>query len=105
MKAIAFLIAVSLGSHLAWGDAVKAPAKNTRPKPKVVDLDFSDDEESNGKSSQSIVPSSGVHPWIYWTLGATVAAAAGGVGFYLYQDRTKTPTVTRNEQVFTDDRP
>jgi hypothetical protein len=100
--------AFGVGMGLVFGDAPK-PDKSPHAKPKVIDLDFSEDNgdwmgppmERDGHAA----PHGGhaaSHRWLYWTLGAG-AAAAGGVGWYLFRD-AKEPAAARNEQVFTDER-
>lgn len=116
MKACVFLSALCLAAQAASADPAPnraAPPRSAAvpPKPKVIDLDFSDDGAEEpvparvpAKSPAAIAPES--HQWVYWTMGATaLAAAAGGVGWYWHKEQAKTPTVTRSEQVFTDDRP
>jgi hypothetical protein len=95
------LIALGVGMGLALGDAPK-PAKPPRAKPKIIDLDFTQDDEDWTAAPKSAEDNASPGRWIYWTLGAGVVAA-GGVGWYLYQDQQE-PTVTRNEQIFTDER-
>lgn len=100
MASKTFFIAFCVGMGLALGDVPK-PNKTTRAKPKVIDLDFTDDGEKWASAPKTYERESN-SGWIYWTVGAGLAAA-GGVGWYLFQDR-QDPTVTRNEQVFTDER-
>lgn len=103
-----WLLILGLASGLAlgpaFGEAAKPPQKPVRAKPKVIDLDFTDDDDDiaapraparTGRSPAS-------NQWIYWTVGASVLA--GGVGWYYLEERQKDPIVTRNEQVFTDER-
>lgn len=96
-----FLIAVCLGMGLAAGDHPKQ-GKPPRAKPAVIDLDFTGEDEAWTAAPRSAEGRKSTGRWLYWTLGAG-AAAAGGVGWYLFQDRQE-PTVTRNELVFTDER-
>ena len=75
---------------LALGDAPK-PDKPPRAKPKVIDLDFTEDSEDDedwtpAPKSDAAGPR---RRWLYWTLGAG-AVAAGGVGWYLFQDEPAT---------------
>ena len=109
MRAKAFLIALGVSLALSFGEAAKpapAPTHNpARAKPKVIDLDFTDDsdEAPDVRAAQPSLTATGARPWIFWTLGAS-AVAAGGVTWYLLENR-KEPEVTRSEQVFTDERP
>jgi hypothetical protein len=96
-----YFIALCAGLGLALGDAPK-PNKPQRAKPMVIDLDFTDDGEHWTAAPGTGAERESGSRWIYWAVGAGVAAA-GGVGWYLFQDR-QDPTVTRNEQVFTDER-
>ena len=106
MHAKAFLFAWGISAGLAIGDGVGGPPhKAVRPKPKLIDLDFSDDDDdlaaghqaSRGGGLRAAFP-----PWIYWALGATAVTA--GVGLYLLEEKANGPTVTRKEQVFSDER-
>jgi hypothetical protein len=101
MASKTFFIAFCVGMGLALGDV---PEQSMPPgaKPKVIDLDFTGDDETWTAASNGAERRKTPGPWIYWTIGAGVAAA-GGVGWYLFQDRQEA-TVTRNEQVFTDER-
>jgi hypothetical protein len=101
---IAWLLIAGLAVGLACGDSVKAPQKPVRAKPKVIDLDFTDDDDDSPASHTRSRQDGGVagRQWIYWSVGASVLA--GGVGWYLLEERQKDPIVTRNEQVFTDER-
>jgi hypothetical protein len=110
MKTNVLLLALSLGANLVWAEAAKPAAK--RPKPKVIDLDFSDDEvppPAALPAAPAPVPArsarvhSDSHPWVYWAMGVSVVAA-GGVGWYLHEQQAKEPVVTRTDQVFTDER-
>jgi hypothetical protein len=89
----------------AFGEAAKPPQKPAPAKPKVIDLDFTDDdgETAAPRSPARTGGNARSGQWIYWTLGASVLA--GGVGWYFLEERQKDPIVTRNEQVFTDERP
>ncbi|MEO7426258.1 MAG: hypothetical protein ABI036_13805 [Fibrobacteria bacterium] len=102
MKAIAFAICVCLGAPLARDDSARAPAAKPRPKSKVVDLDFGEDESpaAIGSSGEG---ASGTRPWVYWALGASAVAA--GITWYWLEDRSPTAETERKEQVFTDQRP
>ena len=102
MKAIAFLIMLCVGSCLARGDNGRPAPKAALAKPKVIDLDFTEDEEAVAERAARVPVPQPSHQWIYWTVGATVVA--GGVGWYLHEDQKKQPVVTRNEQIFTDER-
>lgn len=94
-------MALCVGMGTALGDDPK-PDKPPRAKPKVIDLDFTNDGEiwtaAPGRRDKRESDSR----WIYWTVGAGLAAV-GGVGWYLFQDQ-RDPSVTRNEQIFTDER-
>ncbi len=98
------LIAWAVGMVMAFGEAPK-PDNAPRAKPKVIDLDFSVDDEDDedwtpGAKSAAGRTSKG--RWIYWTLGAG-AAAAGGLGWYIFREEQQ-PEIIRNERVFTDER-
>ena len=95
------MIAWGVGMGLAFGDAPK-PASPPRAKPKVIDLDFTDDDEEWTPAPGRMSASTSRGRWLYWTLGAG-AAAAGGIGWYLFREERE-PTVTRNERIFTDER-
>jgi hypothetical protein len=101
---IAWFLIAGLAVGLACGDAVKPSQKPVRAKPKVIDLDFTDDDDdSPAPQSRSRLGSGAAdRQWIYWSVGASVLA--GGVGWYILEERQKDPIVTRNEQVFTDER-
>ena len=101
MASKTFFIAYCLGMGLALGNAPK-PDKPPHVKSKVIDLDFTDDGENWDAAPGSGHGRESDRRWIYWPLGAGVVAA-GGVGWYIFQDQ-RDPTVTRNEQVFTDER-
>lgn len=101
MASKTFFIAYCVGICLALGDAPK-PNMPPRAESKVIDLDFTDDGENWAAESESGHDRKSDGRWIYWTLGAGVVAA-GGVGWYIFQDQRE-PKVTRNEQVFTDER-
>ncbi|MDB5105147.1 MAG: hypothetical protein JWP91_2836 [Fibrobacteres bacterium] len=106
MKSTPFLAILCVASLLAPDVGAKTEGKNSRAKPKVIDLDFTDDDESapipaSAGTVRAQAPADS-HEWLYWTLGATVVA--GGVGWYLSEGSSKEPTVTRNEQIFTDER-
>jgi hypothetical protein len=101
MASKTFFIAFCVGMGLALGDAPK-PNKPPRAKSKVIDLDFTEDGENWAAAPKSPDNRESGNRWIYWTLGAGVVAA-GGVGWYIFQDQ-KEPTVTRDEQIFTDER-
>jgi hypothetical protein len=103
MKAIAFVICVCLGSQLTRGDDARPREKPARPKAKIVDLDFSDDEDPASVGSSGGIGAGVSHPWIYWTLGAS--AVAGGVTWYWLEARSPATETKRHEQVFTDQRP
>jgi hypothetical protein len=106
MKACLFLIALAIGAAQAAGDRSRGTPRAAAPKPKVTDLDltqdFAEEEEAPPRPAAPAISASHSHPWIYWALGATVTA--GGVGWYLHESQKKESAVTRNEQVFTDDR-
>jgi hypothetical protein len=108
MKAIVYLIALVVGASQIAADPVRAPAHPARPKSKTVDLDLTLDfdiaegdpePEPRAQGSEGKTKS---NAWIYMAVGAT--AAAGGVGWYLYDTRAKSSAPVRNEQVFTDER-
>ncbi len=108
MRALAYFILLGMlgtGASLASGGSASPSPKAAHPKPKVIDLDFSDDDDDVPMRHAPPQVQSAATPgkWIYWTVGAT--AVAGGVGWYLYRDQAKTTTVTRKEQIFTDERP
>ena len=94
------LIAWAVGMGLAFGDAPK-PDKPLRAKPKVIDLDFTDDDEAWTPAPKRTAAAS-PRRWLYWTLGAG-AVAAGGAGWYLLHGERE-PAATRNELIFTDER-
>jgi hypothetical protein len=98
-------LACGLAFGPAFGEAARTPQQPIRAKPKVIDLDFTDtdDDVAEPQPRQRTGGSRGTRQWIYWTVGASVLA--GGVGWYFLEDRRKDPIVTRNEQVFTDERP
>ena len=107
-RKLSWLLIPCLACGLAFGPAfaegAKPPRKPAPAKPKVIDLDFTDDDEAPAPRPRARTggnPGSG--QWIYWTLGASVLA--GGVGWYFLEKRQQDPVVTRNEQVFTDERP
>ncbi len=104
MKSAAFLIALAVGAAQAGSDPGHPPHRAPTVKSKTVDLDltldFADEVEPAPKVAVLSAPAS--HAWIYWAMGATVAA--GGLGWYLHENPAKEPVVTRNDQVFTDDR-
>lgn len=97
-------LAFGLGFSPAYGEGAKPSQKPVRAKPKVIDLDFTEDDgditRPRTRTWTGGNPGSG--QWIYWTLGASLLA--GGVGWYYLEERQKEPIVTRNEQIFTDDR-
>lgn len=96
-------IALGVGMGLALGDAPRPPAPQPA-KPKIIDLDFTGDDEDRAAGPGSAPDSESPRRWIGWTLGAGAAAAvAGGIGWYLFQERQEPETV-RNESVFTDER-
>lgn len=95
------LAALCVGMSFAFGDAPK-PGAPQRAKPKVIDLDFTENDEDRTDSPKSREGHDSRGRWLYWTLGAGVVAA-GGVGWYFYQDERE-PQATRNEQIFTDAR-
>lgn len=101
MTSKTFIIAFCVGMGPALGDIPK-PGKPPGAKPQVIDLDFTDDEEIRVSAPGRRDKQESDSRWIYWTLGAGLAAA-GGVGWYIFQEQ-QDPTVTRNEQVFTDER-
>jgi hypothetical protein len=117
MKIAALLIALCLGPGPALGETVEPPAKPAPPKPRVVDLDFTaDDDASESWPREAPAPRTSAVPvarpaasqaaskqWIYWAAGAT-AVAAGGLGWFWYHE-TGEPRVIRNEQFFNDERP
>lgn len=86
------------------GEGVKTVQKPAPAKPKVIDLDFTDDDDGAAAPRPRVRTggNAGSDQWIYWTVGASVLA--GGVGWYFLEERQKDPIVTRNEQVFTDER-
>ena len=115
MDKIAFLIALAVGAAQASGAPTRPPnhapkaeagSAPERPAGKTVDLDlnldFADEEPVPEPRITSAPPAS--HAWVYWALGATATAAAGGLGWYMHENQAKEPAVTRSEQVFTDDR-
>ncbi|MEO6097769.1 MAG: hypothetical protein ABIW76_19790 [Fibrobacteria bacterium] len=88
----------------AFGKGARQPQNPALEKSKVIDLDFTDDD---GEFAASIPPArtagnTGSRQWIYWTVGVSVLA--GGVGWYFLEERQNDQLVTRNEQVFTDER-
>jgi hypothetical protein len=105
MKKIAFLFAFAVGFAQAAGETARPPHRAVKVGSKVIDLDLTldFDEDQDGQSGQrASAAAPGSHGWIYWAMGATVAA--GGLGWYLHDQDAKAPAVTRTEQVFTDDR-
>jgi hypothetical protein len=107
MKAIAFLIVLCLSADTSWGGGAGRPGrKPAQPKPKVIDLDFT--EEDRESDVVAAAPSASARPdsrgWVYWTLGGALVAA-GGVGWYLHQEQDPETSVTRKDQIFTDERP
>lgn len=97
--------AFAVGFAQAAGENARPSHRAMKPGSKVVDLDLTldFDEDDEGRSTaraSSAAP--GSRGWIYWAMGATVAA--GGLGWYLHEQDAKAPGVTRTEQVFTDDR-
>ena len=101
MASKTFFIAFCVGMGPALGDVPK-PNKPPRAKPKVIDLDFTNDGEIWAAAPKRLDKQESDSRWIYWSVGAGLVAA-GGVGWYLFQER-QDPTVTRNEQIFTDER-
>lgn len=95
------LAALCLGLGLAHGDALKADPPS-RPKPKVIDLDFTGDDETWTSDAKISPDRDAPGRWLYWTLGAG-AVAAGGLGWYVFRDERE-PAIIRNEQIFTDAR-
>ena len=108
MKKSALLFAFAAGFAQAAGDLARPPHRAMPAIPakaKVVDLDLTLDfaeEEEVRSAPRASASAPGSNGWIYWAMGATVAA--GGLGWYLHEQDTKDPGVTRTEQVFTDDR-
>jgi hypothetical protein len=108
MKAIAFLIVLCLSADMAWAGGTGRPGrKPAQPKPKVIDLDFTEeDRESEAVAAAPSVSAPEVgNGWVYWTLGGALVAAAGGVGWYLHHEQDPETSVTRKDQIFTDERP
>lgn len=95
----------AVGFAQAAGENARQPHRAMKIGSKVIDLDLTldFDEDDEGRSAQSVSSAApGSSGWIYWAMGATVAA--GGLGWYLHDQDSKAPSVTRTEQVFTDDR-
>jgi hypothetical protein len=68
----------------------------------AVDLDLSLGFEDEPAPMTADLPQPRT-TWYYWAAAGT-AIAAGGVGFYWYEDRAKAAgKVVRNEEVFTDE--
>ncbi len=100
MRATALVVGLCLGSQLACGDAVRIQPKPAHPKPKVVDLDFTEDGDKDAPTAAS-QSGPGSRGWVLWALGAT--AVAGGIGWYWHEEQSKPSSVKHNEQVFTDE--
>jgi len=108
MKKTVILFALAVGFGQAAGDNART-ARRASPaipaKSNAVDLDltldFAEDETAR-PVTRAARTTPGAYAWMYWAMGATVAA--GGLGWYIHEQDAKTPGVTRSEQVFTDDR-
>ena len=113
MDKIAFIIALAVGAAQASGSPSRPPnhahkaeagSAAAREAGKAIDLDLNLDFADEDPEAQPRVSGAqpGSHAWMFWAMGATVAA--GGLGWYLHENQAKEPAVTRSEQVFTDDR-
>jgi hypothetical protein len=101
MKAILFLLGLGLGSQLSMAEQNHVQPRDPHPKPKVVDLDFSEASEDVPASGTG-GPQSRIPAWGFWAIGATVAASGIGIGWYWHEESSDSPANTRHEQVFTD---
>ena len=108
MKAIAFLItfsiALCLGADPGWAANGRPGRKPPQPKPEVIDLNFTEAAEETAGSAQTGSERADSHRWIFWTVGGALVSA-GGVGWYLHQEQDEEPSVSRNDRIFTDERP
>lgn len=108
MKKSVIMLALAVGLAQAAGDHGRPPNRPPRAKAKAVDLDltldFADEaaESAPPPRTAAAAHKQGSHAWIYWAMGATVAA--GGLGWYLHDQQDVQPGVKRSEQVFTDER-
>ena len=100
-RVITALVMLASGAARAERIAAAKP-DSSRHRTSVVDLDLSMGLEREPALATGDAPAPRA-TWYYWA-AAGAAVAAGGLGLYWYEDRSRTQGLARrNDQVFTDE--